>query len=61
MNNTAEPRPIEVGPTSGDVTIVAKGLSEGDRVVTAGHYKLRPHSPLVMAAAPLPLTSRAGK
>jgi membrane fusion protein, multidrug efflux system len=61
MNNTAEPRPIEVGPTSGDVTIVAKGLSEGDRVVTAGHYKLRPKSPVVTAAAAFPLTSRAEK
>jgi multidrug efflux system membrane fusion protein len=60
-NNTAEPRPIEVGPISGDVTIVAKGLSEGDRVVTAGHYKLRPKAPVVVSAAGLSSTSRAEK
>jgi membrane fusion protein, multidrug efflux system len=49
-NNTAEPRPIEVGPGTGDLTIVTKGLSEGDRVVIAGQYKLRPKSPVVTAA-----------
>jgi multidrug efflux system membrane fusion protein len=60
-NNTAEPRPIEVGPISGDLTIVAKGLSAGDRVVTAGHYKLRPKAPVVVSAAGLSSTSRAEK
>jgi multidrug efflux system membrane fusion protein len=38
--NTAEPRPIEVGSTSGDMTIVTAGLKEGERVVTDGQYKL---------------------
>jgi multidrug efflux system membrane fusion protein len=38
--NTAEPRPIEVGPTTGDVTIVTSGLSEGERVITDGQYKV---------------------
>jgi multidrug efflux system membrane fusion protein len=40
-NNTAEPRAIEVGPTTGDLTIIIKGLSEGERVVTDGQYKLQ--------------------
>jgi multidrug efflux system membrane fusion protein len=39
--NTAEPRPIEVGPNSGNLTIIATGVSEGDRVVTDGQYKLK--------------------
>ena len=38
--NTAEPQRIEVGSTTGDVTVITAGLSEGDRVVTDGHYKL---------------------
>ena len=60
-DNTAEPRPIEVGPASGDLTIVTKGLSEGDRVITAGQYKLRPKSPVVTAASSSLSTLRAEK
>jgi membrane fusion protein, multidrug efflux system len=59
-NNIAEPRPIEVGPTTGDLTIVTKGVSEGDRVVTAGHYKLQPKTPVVATVAPPP-AARAEK
>jgi membrane fusion protein, multidrug efflux system len=51
-NNTVEPQPIEVGPANGDLTIVAAGLSEGDRVVTAGQYKLQAKAPVVMASLP---------
>jgi membrane fusion protein, multidrug efflux system len=36
-----EARPITVGPTTADQTIVASGLAEGDRVVVNGQYKLR--------------------
>ena len=63
-NNTAEPRPIEVGPTTGDLTIVTKGVSEGDRVVTAGHYKLQPKIPVVtpvVATVAPPPAARAEK
>ena len=38
---TAEPRPIEVGPTTGDVTVITSGLSEGERVITDGQYKVQ--------------------
>jgi multidrug efflux system membrane fusion protein len=58
-NNTVEPQPIEVGPANGDLTIVAAGLSEGDRVVTAGQYKLQAKAPVVMAS--LPPASGRGK
>jgi membrane fusion protein, multidrug efflux system len=34
-------RPITVGPTTADETIVTSGLSEGERVVVNGQYKLR--------------------
>jgi multidrug efflux system membrane fusion protein len=41
-DDTVQPRPIEVGPDTGDTTIVTTGLADGDRVVTAGQYKLLP-------------------
>jgi multidrug efflux system membrane fusion protein len=43
--------PIEVGPTSGDLTIVTAGLSEGARVVTDGYYKLQQNSPVTITAS----------
>jgi multidrug efflux system membrane fusion protein len=39
--NTAVARPIEVGPSVGDITIVTSGLAEGERVVTNGQFKLK--------------------
>jgi multidrug efflux system membrane fusion protein len=38
---TVEARPIKVGPTTGDQTIVTSGLSEGESVVINGQYKLQ--------------------
>jgi multidrug efflux system membrane fusion protein len=40
-DNVAEPRRIERGPASGDLTVINSGLAEGDRVVTDGQYKLQ--------------------
>ena len=39
--NTAEPRPIEVGPTTNDITIITSGVTEGERVITDGQYKVQ--------------------
>jgi len=39
--NVAEPRRIELGPASGDLTVINSGLAEADRVVTDGQYKLQ--------------------
>jgi multidrug efflux system membrane fusion protein len=39
--NTAEPRSLQVGPTSGDLTVIASGLSGEERVVTDGQYRLQ--------------------
>jgi membrane fusion protein, multidrug efflux system len=44
--NTAEPRSIEVGPTTGDQVIITSGLNEGERVVIDGHYKLARNAPV---------------
>jgi multidrug efflux system membrane fusion protein len=40
-DNVAEPRRIELGPASGDLTVINSCLAEGDRVVTDGQYKLQ--------------------
>jgi len=45
-DNTAAVRPLRVGPTTGDLTIVDSGLEEGDRVVTDGQYKLQAKTPV---------------
>jgi len=50
--NVAEPRRIELGPASGDLTVINTGLAEGDRVVTDGQYKLQ-------ASARVTITSTA--
>jgi multidrug efflux system membrane fusion protein len=47
-NNSAQPHPVEVGPTYGDLTVVATGLSGGERLVTDGQYKLQKDSPVTV-------------
>ena len=44
-------RPIKAGPVSGDVTIIASGLAEGDRVVTEGQYRLEQGAPVTITTA----------
>jgi multidrug efflux system membrane fusion protein len=41
-NKTAEMRPIKVGQTEGNFTIVENGLQPGEQVVVDGQYKLQP-------------------
>jgi multidrug efflux system membrane fusion protein len=49
--NTVEARRIELGPASGDLTIVTAGLAEGDRVVTNGQYRLQVNAPVAITQA----------
>jgi membrane fusion protein, multidrug efflux system len=49
-DNTVEPRPIQIGTTTGDRTIVTSGVVDGDRVVTDGQYKLQTNSPVTVTA-----------
>jgi membrane fusion protein, multidrug efflux system len=49
----AEMRPLKAGPTSGNVTIVESGLSDGERVVTNGQYKLKPNAPVTITTPQL--------
>jgi membrane fusion protein, multidrug efflux system len=48
--DTAEPRPVQVGPATGNMTIVTSGLSGGERIITDGFYKLQRDVPLSYAA-----------
>ena len=57
--NNAEPRPLQVGLTTSDLTVVASGLSEGERVVIDGHYRLR-RGALVSIAKPQSADARSG-
>ena len=41
-DGTVEARPLKVGHTSDGVAIVDDGVAAGDRVVTAGQYRLQP-------------------
>jgi multidrug efflux system membrane fusion protein len=49
--DTAVARPITVGPSVGDMTIVTSGITNGERVVTAGQYKLSIDSPVSVTAS----------
>ena len=49
-NGLAEPRPIEVGPAYGKVTIVNSGLAGGERIVTDGQYKLQRDAPVTITS-----------
>ena len=57
-NNTAEPRPIEIGPSTKDLTMITSGLNDGERVVTGGHYKLKRGVPVTVSS---PLAAQSGQ
>jgi multidrug efflux system membrane fusion protein len=57
-NETAEPRPIQLGPATKDLVVVTSGLNAGDRVVTDGHYKLKRGVPVTISA---PATAVSGR
>ncbi len=50
--NTATPKPVEVGPSIGDITIVTSGLNDAERIVTGGQYKLRTDVPVSITNKP---------
>jgi membrane fusion protein, multidrug efflux system len=52
-DDTVQPRAVEIGATTaGDLTIVTTGLSDHERVVIAGQYKLKPKAKVAIAAEP---------
>jgi multidrug efflux system membrane fusion protein len=52
-DTVVEPRRIELGPASGDLTVINTGLAEGDRVVTDGQYKLQVNARVTIASSPI--------
>ena len=50
-NLTVESRPVTVGPTIGDETVIDKGLQPGDKVVTDGHLLLFPGAKVEIKAS----------
>jgi membrane fusion protein, multidrug efflux system len=46
--NVVQARPITSGPTTDGRTVITLGLTEGDRVVVSGQYKLRQNSKVTM-------------
>ncbi|MDG4596645.1 MAG: efflux RND transporter periplasmic adaptor subunit [Candidatus Contendobacter sp.] len=55
-DNTAVPKPVQVGDWYGDQWIINSGLETGDRVVVDGAVRLQPGAPVQIkpAAAPAP-------
>ncbi|MDS4020859.1 MAG: efflux RND transporter periplasmic adaptor subunit [Candidatus Competibacter sp.] len=55
-DNTAQPKPVQVGDWYGDQWIINSGLQAGDRVVVNGAVRLQPGAPVQIqpAAAPEP-------
>ena len=51
-DKTAEARTVEIGRDDGVVAIIAKGLEEGQTVVTDGHSRLRNGSLVAIGGAP---------
>jgi membrane fusion protein, multidrug efflux system len=60
-NDVAEPRPIEVGARTEQLTIVTSGLNGGERIVTDGQYKLQRNVPVTITAPAAPQTAKAGR
>jgi multidrug efflux system membrane fusion protein len=59
--DVVQARPITAGPTTGDVTIITTGLSEGERVVVNGQYKLRQKSKVTFTAPPIPAVAKQAR
>lgn len=49
--STVEMRPLQIGEEAGGLTIVQKGLQEGERVTTSNQYRLQPGAPVRPAEA----------
>jgi multidrug efflux system membrane fusion protein len=52
-DSVVEPRRIELGPASGNLTVINAGLAEGDRVVTDGQYKLQVNTRVTILSPPM--------
>lgn len=53
-DNTAQPKPVEVGEWYGDQWIINAGLESGDRVVVEGAVRLQPGAPVQIKSEAMP-------
>ncbi|MGA7992359.1 MAG: efflux RND transporter periplasmic adaptor subunit [Thermoanaerobaculia bacterium] len=51
-DSTVEPRPVKPGPAADGLTVVAKGLAAGERVVTDGQLRLFPGAKVEIKTEP---------
>jgi len=58
-DNTAQPKPIDVGDWYGDQWIVTSGLASGDQVVVDGAVRLQPGAPVQIQPTAAPAASPA--
>ena len=49
-DQTAELRPLKVGQIDANAAVIEDGLQDGERVVTAGHFRLQPGTPVAPRA-----------
>ena len=60
-NSTVEVRPLQIGAESNALTVITKGLSDGETVITSNQYRLQPGSAVrTGTAAPLRTTATTG-
>jgi multidrug efflux system membrane fusion protein len=59
-DDTVELRRIAIGPITQGVAVVDQGLGEGERVVTAGQYRLQPDTRVQVATNGSPMTASIG-
>ncbi len=57
-DNTAENRPVTAGPDNDDLTVVARGLKSGERIVVSGQYRLRPGVKVDASEAAAPVAEK---
>jgi multidrug efflux system membrane fusion protein len=60
-NSTVEVRPLQIGAESNALTVITKGLSDGETVITSNQYRLQPGSAVrTGTAAPLRTAATTG-
>ncbi|KQV70207.1 efflux RND transporter periplasmic adaptor subunit [Rhizobium sp. Root1220] len=60
-DNTVSPHPVTPGPIADETTVIASGLSAGERVVTSGQYRLEPGSKVSFASPSVVAPSATSK
>jgi len=59
--DVVEARPITTGPTTDGRTLITLGLTEGDRVVVSGQYKLRQKSKVTVTSPEAPVAAKQAR